>query len=197
MSMAHIDTKNLAKYNEAAERIDTVNLIRRMSKGVYSVSDILAWVGYAAIIAIVLMVFIDVCGRYFFNTPLRGSFELVEQIMICLGGFSIMYSAAKRGHVVVDVILTRFSKLNQTILNSIFSLVGFGASIVMGYYVYQYGLRQLKPYPQTTDLLGVYTSPFHFALAAAMVLCSLIFLIQLFDFWAGEGGDKEKGASGI
>jgi TRAP-type C4-dicarboxylate transport system permease small subunit len=191
-----MDTRICLTLFKAVRRIDMVNLIRKTSKVVYSVSEVFAWVGYIAIIVIILMVFIDVCGRYFFNSPLRGCFELVEQIMICLGGFAIMYAAVKKGHVAVEVILIRFSKRIQAVLNSVFSLVGFGTSIIMAYYVCQYGLRQLKPYAQTTDILGVYTSPFHFSLAAAMGLCSLVFLVQVFDFWVGEV-DIERGVSSI
>lgn len=164
---------------------------RKTTKVIYSVTEVAAWVGYAATIAIVLLVFIDVFGRYFLKAPLRGSLELVEQTMVLSGGFAIIYCTAKRGHVVVDVLFGRFSKRLQKIMISVFSLVGFGISIVLAYNIYLYTMRQMEPYPRVTDILRIITSPFQFGLAIAIALGSLVFLVQAFEVWV-KNPAKEK-----
>lgn len=170
--------------------MDIKTRIQKTYKAYYSITEVAAWIGYAATIAIVLIVFADVCGRYFFKMPLRGSFELVEQIMVLSGGFAITYSTVKRGHIVIDIIFKRFSRRVQVIMSGVFSLVGFGTSVGIAYYLYLFSLRQLKPYPQVTTILKMSTSPFEFGLALAMVLCGLVYLVQIFKLWV-EGYEKE------
>ncbi len=169
---------------------------RKTARVFYSISEVAAWIGYGSTIAIVMIVFIDVFGRYFLKAPLPGSVELVEQTMVLSGGFAIIYCTAKRGHVAVDVFFTRFSQRIKNILTSLFSLVGCGLSILLAYNVYQYALRQLEPYPRTTDILRITTSPFQFGLAAGLVLCSLMFLVQFVEVWVKEESKEKEYATG-
>ena len=131
----------------------TKSLIRKTYNTYYSVTEVAAWVGYAATIAIVLIVFIDVCGRYFINSPLLGSYELVEQTMMLSGGFAVVYCSAKRGHIIIDILFDRFPTRVQVVMSYIYSLTGFAISMGMAYYLFLFGIRQLKPYPQVTTIL--------------------------------------------
>ena len=170
--------------------------IRKISKAYSSIIEIIAWVGYAFTIAMVLVVLIDVTGRYFFNMPMRGSFEIVEQFMVLAGGFMLMYCTVKRGHVIIDLITSRFPRSIQKIIRSTVSVSGFVTSIVIAYNVFLFAMRQLNPYPQTTDILKLITAPFQFSLVFAMLLCGIAFLLQTFDFLKKEP-DKEKGEPNI
>jgi TRAP-type transport system small permease protein len=172
------------------------NWIRKISKAYNSIIEIIAWVGYGFTIAMVLVVLIDVSGRYFFNLPMRGSFEIVEQFMVLAGGFMLMYCTVKRGHVIIDLITRKFPVYIQKIIRSIVSAIGFGTSMVIAYNIFLFAMRQLKPYPQTTDILRLITAPFQFSLVLAMILCGIAFLIQTFDFLIKES-DKEKGETNI
>jgi TRAP-type C4-dicarboxylate transport system permease small subunit len=176
--------------------LDIGNRIRKISKAYSSITEGAAWVGYVTTIAMVVIVLIDVTGRYFFNTPLRGSFELVEQFMVLSGGFMLMYCTVKRGHVIIDIITSRFPKRIQEIIHCIVSFIGFGTSIIIAYNIFLYALRQLMPYPQTTDTLKLITAPFQFSLVLAMLLCGIAFLLQTFDFLIKES-DTEKGEGNI
>ena len=167
------------------------SLIRKTYTTYYSAIEVVAWIGYAATIAIVLIVFIDVCGRYFFNSPLRGGFELVEQTMVLSGGFAVVYSTLKKGHIIIDVIFDRLSKRAQIVMSYIFSFIGFAITMGMAWYVYLFGLRQLKPYPHVTTILKMNTSPFQFGLAIALTLGAMIFLMQIFTLWV-EGYKNER-----
>lgn len=155
------------------------NWTRKTSKGFYSITEVGAWIGAIVTAGITLLVFVDVCGRYFLRKPVPGSYELVEQGMVVLGGFAIMYAALKGGHVAIDLIFSRFSRRTQMIMQSIFSFIGFGTSVVMAYQVYLLGLYRLER-GQTTVSLGIIKAPFMFILAAALFLCGLTLLIQTF-----------------
>ncbi len=171
--------------------MDIKNWTRKTSKGFYSITEVAAWTAYIAAVGIVLFVFVDVCGRYFLNKPLRGSNELVEQSMAILGGFAIMYAAVKRGHVAIDLIASRFSRRTRVIMQSIFLFVGFGTSVVLAYQVYLRALWRLQ-FSEVTQVLRIGTAAFAFILAVALFLCGLTLLIQAFHPWVSEETMEKK-----
>ena len=46
------------------------------------VTSTLGWVACAALYAIILIVIINVVGRYFFNQPILGTVEIVELVIV-------------------------------------------------------------------------------------------------------------------
>jgi TRAP-type C4-dicarboxylate transport system permease small subunit len=156
------------------------NWARTVFKGFYLITEVAVWIGYITIAAIVLIVFVDVCGRYLLNKPLIGSYELVEQTMIILGGSAIMYAAVEGGHVAVDILASKFPRHTQIIMQRIFSLLGFGAWSVVAYSVYLDGLYLMKSSLTMAFFLQVSPAPFVFILATGLFLCSLTLLIQTF-----------------
>lgn len=165
----------------------------KVFKGFYSLSEAAAWIGYVTLAGIILIVFGDVGGRYLFNKPLPGSYELVEQSTAILGGFAIMYAAVKGGHVAIDILLSRLSARIRRTMERIFSFLGFGTLVVLAYQVYLYTLDVVSS--ETTSVLHISTAPFSLLLAVALFLCGVTFLIQTFRPQAPTGAnDGEKGA---
>ena len=162
-----------------------LNWTRKISRGLYLVNEFGSWIGYVALAGIVLIVFADVFGRYFLNRPLLGSNELVNEGMCILAGFAIMYTTLKRGHVSLDLILNRFPKSAQMIMQRIFSLIGFGVAGSLAYGVYLLAMRYMKR-GATTEILGISTIPFTLLFAAALFLSSLTLLLQTFQTRASD-----------
>jgi TRAP-type transport system small permease protein len=157
------------------------NWMRTVFRGLYSVSTVVAaWIGHILVVVITLTVFVNVCGRYLLKRPLTGTYELVEEAMVILGGLTIMYAAVKRGHMAIDILAAKFSGRTQIIMQSIFSLLGFGTWGVVVYGVYRHALSVMKSSQTMVSFPQVSLAPFLFILAAGLFLCSLTFLIQTF-----------------
>jgi len=100
--------------------MDIGNWIRTVFRGFYSVSTVVAaWIGHILVVVITLIVFVNVCGRYLLKSPLTGTYEIVEEAMVILGGLAIMYATVKKGHVAVDMLAAKFSGRAQIIMQSI------------------------------------------------------------------------------
>ncbi len=161
--------------------MNTTSWSRKIFNGFYSITDITAWIGYAGLAAIVLLVFVDVCGRYFINSPLVASFELVEQAEGVLAGFAIMYAAVRGGHVALDMITIRLSKRTQTIIGRIFSFIGFGIWAVLAYQTFAVRVVKAVRLSETTSgMVKITTVPVLVVLVLAILLCSLTLLVQTF-----------------
>jgi TRAP-type C4-dicarboxylate transport system permease small subunit len=157
------------------------NWARTVLKGLYSVSIVVAaWFGHILVGVITLIVFVNVCGRYLLRKPLTGTYELVEEAMVILGGLTIMYAAVEWGHVAIDIIAAKFSRRTQIIMQRIFSLLGFGTWGVVAYGVFLHALSVMKSSRSMASFPQVSAAPFLFILAAGLLLCSLTLLIQTF-----------------
>ena len=76
-------------------------LLSRIMKGVM-------WFGAFILGIIMVLITVDVCLRYFFHSPIQGSYELVEVLMGMLSPVVIVYCAWHRGHVGVDLFFDSF-----------------------------------------------------------------------------------------
>lgn len=75
--------------------------------------------------AIMLLISVDVCMRYFLNSPIQGSFELVEFFMGMLSPVVILYCDWHRAHVAVDLFFAWFPKIVKKICAIITSFICF------------------------------------------------------------------------
>lgn len=101
--------------DKAAYLADRV--VSKISGGLHSV-------GVGILVAMMFLTVTDVLLRYVFNRPITGSYELTEFMMAILVTFGIAYCGAKKGHVTVDVVVSRFPQRIQAIIDSITCLLG-------------------------------------------------------------------------
>jgi len=79
---------------------DKVERITRMVNGL----------GVTSLFVIMVLIAVDVFGRYFFNKPIPGSFEITDMMMVLIVFFGIAYTGVKGEHVNLgDLLLGRFS----------------------------------------------------------------------------------------
>lgn len=102
------------------------SLFDKLMKGVM-------WFGACLLGTVMILISVDVCLRYFFHSPIQGSYELVEVFMGMLSPVVILYCAWHRGHVGVDLFFDRFPRRVQkacVILTSfICALLCFGLAV--------------------------------------------------------------------
>lgn len=77
----------------------------RFARIMYSISR---WMSIIAAVVICLMMvlnIIDVAGRYFFNKPLLGAYELISMLMIGAGAFGLAYCEFGKRHIKVGALV--------------------------------------------------------------------------------------------
>jgi TRAP-type C4-dicarboxylate transport system permease small subunit len=83
---------------------------------------IITYVGVASIACMTLLTGIDVAGRYIFNKPVQGGFELIELLMAVVVGCGIAVTTAADDHISVDSLFDKLPSLGGRLLR-IFSAV--------------------------------------------------------------------------
>lgn len=136
---------------------------------------------FAAVILAMMMMLtvIDVFLRYFFNSPISGSSEYIEYLMVGTGFLGLAWCALKGAHVKVDLIVGKLSERSQTIADIINYIVILGLSALLAWrsFAESMATRQLH---SRSFITGVEQYPFYLLVTLGCLLLFLAALILLF-----------------
>ena len=76
-------------------------------------------------VALILMVVPDVTGRFLFNHPITGSYEVASMLMVVIVWFSVALGEQHKEHLRVEVIDVWLSERARLVLDSLASTLGF------------------------------------------------------------------------
>lgn len=87
---------------------------------------LVVFVKYAALWILAMMMFLtftDVLLRYIFNSPVPGSAELIEFMMGIVVTFSVAYTAHKKSHISVDLVLVYLKERTRKLIGCVTSFL--------------------------------------------------------------------------
>ena len=87
------------------------------SEKIGPVTSILSWISCVCVLGMMLLTSVDVVLRYIFHSPLTGTFEVSEFLMVTIVFFSMAYTQHRKGHVAVDVLVSRLSQRKKAFVD--------------------------------------------------------------------------------
>lgn len=138
------------------------------------------WLSGGALLAIVFMVTTDVILRASLNSPIRGSYELAQLIMVFVASFAFAYAQVFRRHIAIPILVMRFPQKTQAILECSAWLMG---CILYGLVAWQSTIQGFNLIEQgyTTLALGIPIGPFHFAVVVGCALFSAVLMANFIE----------------
>jgi len=149
-------------------------------RGTISIARGINGVGVTALTLLMLLTAVDVCLRYIFNRPITGSYELSEFMMAILVAFGLAYTAVHRGHINVDLLVTKTTLRSQAVINSVTALLSVGFFVLMTWRTSLYA-EKLGADGYTSQSLAIPIYPFAYAVAFGCAILVLVVLIYLRD----------------
>jgi TRAP-type C4-dicarboxylate transport system permease small subunit len=137
------------------------------------------WLEIVAGVALVIVMFLsgaDVVGRAF-GKPIPGAYEIISFAGGIVLGFAIPASAVGKVHVIVDLVVRRFSAVPRLVLHVISRLVGAGLLCAAGYALVMMGSR-LRSTGEFTPVLQLPFYPVAYAMGFAFLVTALILVIE-------------------
>jgi len=152
----------------------------RISRGMARILKTLGFIGCLLIGIMPLVVIANIVGRFFFEHPLKGTLEIVELSMLVLAFFAIPYTAGKRGHVSVSLIVSRFpGRLRELVRRAGFFL----SALIIGIITYQTIVNTIyyfkNPY-ETTPILYIPLAPLRLIMAIGCIVLCLQLILDIF-----------------
>ncbi len=154
-------------------------MFTKIKSGTYSINKFAAVIAEVALAAMMLITVGDVIGRYFFNSPIKGTFEIVGLLLVCAGTWGWGYCQIRKGHISVSILTDRFPLKARTFLKYVAYIFGL---VVFSLLCWQTLLLAWKylflPQGGVTSTLAIPYFPFILALAISSGLMALTLLIE-------------------
>ena len=157
-----------------------VKLPSRTEAGLQGLSKVTAIIAAVVLAVMMLLTVADVCGRYFFNSPIKGTWEIIGLLLVCAGTWGLGYCQVQKSHISVTVLIQRFSPKVQAIIRSVAYLVGLVGFSLLCWRVFlmaQRYLTTMKGY--VTDTLEIPYPPFMLMLSIGAGIMALILIVDL------------------
>lgn len=145
------------------------------------VASICLYAGMALIFAMTLLVVVHVFGRYVFREPVPGQVELCVYLMTSAVFLMAGYTQLEKGHVIIDVVIGRFSKRTQAICDSVAYVMYLGVAILVCWQSVVFG-NYIMHSGQISTILQIPQFPVYYIVAFGWGLFSLAILMDLVHF---------------
>lgn len=134
-------------------------------------SYVLSRLGCVALFAMMGLTVVDVVGRYVFNSPILGAFE-VTSFLVSIMIFSFLgYAQSQKVHVTVDILVNSFPAKAQTIVKLLNYIVGLFVMILISWKGFEKAIESMEAGDSPMNL-PIPIHPFVFFLAfGCMIMC--------------------------
>jgi TRAP-type C4-dicarboxylate transport system permease small subunit len=132
-----------------------------------------------ALFAMMALTFVDVIGRYLFNSPVVGGLELTEFSMAIVIFLGLVLLTSDEGHVTVDLLDSFVPDKIKVIQKVIINLINL---IVMGAISWQLWIKakDFAEYGDRTEFLMIPLSPLiYFMSIMTGISCLILFFIMI------------------
>jgi TRAP-type C4-dicarboxylate transport system permease small subunit len=156
-----------------------------------SLSGYLSYIGNVALAAMMLLATADVIGRYFFNAPVLGAYEITEYLMLILVFSFLALAQSTKVHISVDIVFNRLPARLQHVLERLNHLICLLMMILVSWMSIQ-RIWELKRTGEASVLLKIPDYPF----AVFLVIGCLAFCFEFFkDLFRSTSTDTEHSES--
>lgn len=120
------------------------NVGRKTETGIRILSLLLGGVAMAILMVMVVFITFDVISRYIFNSPLVGSADITQQLLLGVLFLGLGYSTLHRSHIRMTFVVDRLRPANRRRLNLMMDIVSVVIVAVFAREAYALALRSLE-----------------------------------------------------
>jgi TRAP-type C4-dicarboxylate transport system permease small subunit len=133
----------------------------------------------AVLFLMMLVTAVDVAGRYLFNKPLAGGFELTEMMLAALIYCGLPLVSKRREHIVIDTFDPLMSKGVKRGLDVFADVVCTVALAALSWLLFRRAVR-VAEYGDTTSVLTLPLAPVAYLMGTMIVVTAAIHLWLIF-----------------
>jgi TRAP-type C4-dicarboxylate transport system permease small subunit len=156
-----------------------MKLVSAIEAAAFQISRAMALISAVALSVMMLLTVIDVSGRYLFNIPLNGAWEMIGLSLVCAGTWALAKCQQEKGHVNVTVLLHRFSPRIEASILGFGYLLGLFAFSIIAWGAFTRAYRYFSETGHYTDMLHIPYFPFMLMMAIGIGILALSLLVDL------------------
>ena len=145
----------------------------------------------AILFAMMTLTFVDVIGRYIFNRPVRGGFEVTELMLVVLIFAGLPLVSHANEHVTMDI-ADHF--MTRHVRRALDRVVHAAVAAIFAFMAWQMTIKaqRISSYDDATEVLVIPYGPFVYFMAAMLALSAAVHLYKVYD----PGRDPGEKAAG-
>jgi TRAP-type C4-dicarboxylate transport system permease small subunit len=164
--------------------------IKNIVKKTSVFSYVLARLGCVALFLMMGLTVVDVTARFFFNSPILGSFEITQYLIVIMIFSFIGYAQSEKWHVNVEILVNTFPKKVRVLVDLFNSVVGFLLMAIISWMGFEKGLESMASGDSPMNL-PVPQYPFVFFLALGCAVMCIEFVRDILQI-STKNTKKEK-----
>ncbi len=171
----------------AWERIHALRYLEKISE---FLNQCLIWMAGCFLGAMIVMT----CANIFLRTfwvPIQGTYELMGYFGAVATAFAIGFTQIKRGHIAVDIVVTRFSGKIRHVLDGVNNLLCMAFFAVVAYKIVGYGSTLWRT-GEVTETLRIIYYPFVYCVAIGCLALSFVFGVDFLKALVGAGKEGHR-----
>ena len=141
------------------------------------INQVFMWLAGIFLGAMILLT----CANIFLRivwVPVKGTFELMGFFGAMATAFVLGYTQIKKSHISVDILVNRFSKKTQSVLNGINYFICLIFFSMAGWQIARWAAT-LRETGEVTETLRIVYYPFTYGVAIGCILLSFVLLVEL------------------
>ncbi len=157
-----------------------VSMIGRIARATHVVSA--AWVLVLAVI-----IFIDVCGRYFFGLPLLGATEIIKNSVVSITFLQLPLAIYRNGMIRTTLLYDHLGTDGQRLLRTLMNVLGLLFFVGTAFSAWGPALEALGVSEYEGEgALRVPTYPVRFLVVATSLFAAYVYLYLIYLDWTGR-----------
>ena len=140
--------------------------------------DAMAFVAGMMLVALVLIVSVEICARYFFQRPQVWTVEVCEYLLFAIAFFGAPWLLKVDGHVNIDIFTGQFSTKSQQVMGMFSKAAGSCVSIIITWTALKVAIDCYKTGVLLTKTISIPKYPFILLLALGYLCLFLEFARQ-------------------
>lgn len=157
--------------------------MRLDEKGIVRATEIVvtaaAYVAGVVLVLLMLLTTADVAGRYFFNSPIVGVFDLTHFAVLIMTFLGLAYCGFRRGHVSIELLFDRFSRPVRRVLNRAINLVGAILFTIIAWRSLVQSV-DVRDFGEASQLVEIPFFPLYWLLAFGALLFAAVMALRVF-----------------
>ena len=147
-----------------------MNVIRKVNR-------VLGYVASSFLILLMMITVVDVFMRYFFNSPVTGTTEISQLMMIIIVFPALGWAAIDRAHIRVDLLINQVPKRPKAIVNSITFLIALGIYTIIAWRSF----LESAVVNRQTSLIHLPFAPFYWIMSVSLAIFCLAILALIIE----------------
>jgi tripartite ATP-independent transporter DctM subunit len=150
-------------------------IVRGLDRPFSPLSRIMDTIGQGVLALMVLLITADVVLRYAFNRPVKGSYEIVELMLVVIVYLGLAFVQVKKAHISVTIVTEKLSARAVAVLESATYILCLGIFVLI---TWQCAVKAevLRADGTTSDLLLIPNYPFMWVVVFGSAVLSFVFL---------------------